>query len=531
MKPGRLTAIIKGAIASIGAMALYAISLGCFTALMLLVISMEEGGENLPSSAIRLTQSIILLSQGTGFVIGSVDLTITPLLLTLLLILLIAQCVRKAGGDLISWAVGLVIWVAINLMCAGGVPELIGGSPLAIIGKTASVWTVGFLIGALPGSGVIAAVRVAVRERVNRRFYDSVLLALLLTGTMIAVALVAGLVVVIVWIARDWQGMATLFDMDGMENGSRILTTVASCAWLPNLMIWAVSWLLGAGFHIGELGSFTLWVGQAAGLPPLPVFGLMPEGVADDRVRLGLQCIVPAIYAVIALLAMLLPGPLKVRPAAFGDKDGVKSLIVTMLCHLGAFVGSTVVTLALYAGGFALSNGGLGTQRLAHVGVDVLPSLQVTARALGFGLFAAWLAVTVVLAAIYGIHWIVEYRAGRRPSSPADGTKVKSETKDSGKTRVMSLRSKEPDSRPKPRSAAGSTGRGKDSDLPAGPAGPDKPSSDAPDGERRPRTVRGVEGKGGRVPRSVRVVRSAGEPVKPEQPSKEENNDNNQPSD
>ncbi|PST47279.1 hypothetical protein CPA40_00110 [Bifidobacterium callitrichos] len=484
LKSRYLAIVIKGAVASLGAMALYAISLGCFIALMLLVISMEEGGENLPTSAVPLTQAVILLSQGVGFSLGTVRVGITPLLLTILLVALIAQCARKAGGNIINWAVGLGVWIVLDLMCANGTSIELEDPPLTIIAKAAAIWTVGYLLGALPGSRIMSDARTAFRERVGARAYDAVALALLLVTVMFIVACVAGLVVVIVWITRDWQGMALLFDMDGMENGSRILTTIASCAWLPNLMVWAFSWLLGAGFHIGDLGVFTMWAGQSAGLPPLPVFGLMPEGVDDDRIRLILQCVIPAIYAVLALLAMLLPGPMKVRPVAFGDADGLKRLIITMLCHAGVLVAVAATTIGLSAAGFALSNGPLGHQRLAHVGVDVVPSTAAVARALGFGLTSAWLVITVVLAAVYGIHWIVEHHTDHSPR-----TEHAERTSDGDPGRVQPVRAAD---------------------------------------ERR--AVRVAEGKAGKTPKAGRVVRSA-QNVKREQPSKEEHDDNNQSSD
>lgn len=552
LKQARLTAMLKGAVASIGAMALYAISLGCFIALMLLVISMEEGGENLPSSAVALTQAVVLLSQGTGFVLGSVNLTIMPLLLTILLIALIAQCARKAGGGVLSWVAGLAVWVVLNLMCANGTTLELNDPLPAIIGKTALVWTIGFLIGALPGSAVVEGVRTALNERVDRRVRDAGLLIVLTVLVMFAVATAAGLVVVITWIVRDWQGMALLFDMDGMENGSRILTTIASCAWLPNLMVWGFSWLLGAGFHIGELGVFTLWAGQSAGLPPLPVFGLMPEGVADDRIRIVLQCVVPVLYAIIALLAMLLPGPLKVRPVSFDDVDGIKHLVSTMLTHLGVLAVAALATLGLWAGCFALSDGALGTQRLAHVGVDLVPSLEAVGRSLAFGLAVAWLAVAVVLAAVYGIHWIVGHRSDRSPDSghtdqtPDDGKGEKPATggKDSGRAESAGSGTTAESGKPGILERIEGTVRNGGSTQTREEREPrsvrSMRSDDRPAKEHR--TARVVEGKAGSAPKAGRVARSARsgsgrQPAQPmkreqsEQPSKEEHDDNNQSSD
>ena len=90
----RIQAWLRGPIIAIGSMALYAIALGCFLALMLLVISMEEGGENLSSSTLDMTRIVVLLSQGIGFETDSLSLSIMPLLLT---VLLMAWSGRSAG--------------------------------------------------------------------------------------------------------------------------------------------------------------------------------------------------------------------------------------------------------------------------------------------------------------------------------------------------------------------------------------------------------------------------------------------------
>ena len=91
----RIQAWLRGPIIAIGSMALYAIALGCFLALMLLVISMEEGGENLSSSTLDMTRIVVLLSQGIGFETDSLSLSIMPLLLTVLLIGLVWSFSRK----------------------------------------------------------------------------------------------------------------------------------------------------------------------------------------------------------------------------------------------------------------------------------------------------------------------------------------------------------------------------------------------------------------------------------------------------
>ena len=99
---------LKGLAVAAASMIIYAVALGCYMALMLLVISMEEGGDNLSAFSVPLTEALVLLSQGIGFKTDVIMLTIVPLLLTVLLIALIAQLARRFGTSLRGFAAGLV---------------------------------------------------------------------------------------------------------------------------------------------------------------------------------------------------------------------------------------------------------------------------------------------------------------------------------------------------------------------------------------------------------------------------------------
>ena len=57
---------LKGLAVAAVSMIIYAVALGCYMALMLLVISMEEGGDNLSAFSVPLTEALVLLSQVSG---------------------------------------------------------------------------------------------------------------------------------------------------------------------------------------------------------------------------------------------------------------------------------------------------------------------------------------------------------------------------------------------------------------------------------------------------------------------------------
>lgn len=83
---GVVKGLCKGAAVSAVTVVIALTGVGFYLALMLLVIAMEEGGENLTVHALPFAQTTLLLAQGIGFDWGSFRLTITPLLLTLLII-------------------------------------------------------------------------------------------------------------------------------------------------------------------------------------------------------------------------------------------------------------------------------------------------------------------------------------------------------------------------------------------------------------------------------------------------------------
>lgn len=542
-------------------MALYAVSLGCFIALMLLVVSMEEGGESLPSSTMSLTEAVILLSQGVGFSVDKLPVTIMPLLLTALLVLLVRQCARRAEVSALGWLSGGLTWVALNLVFSGGTAVSLHDAPLTIAGKSALVWTAGVLLASLRGSTAVAALRRAVRARVPFAVRSTAALAFAVAAVVLAAVLATGFVASVVWIVRGWNGMVTLFELDGMETGSRIMTGLASLAWLPNLMLWAVSWMCGAGFAVGELGTFTMWLGQSSELPALPAFAVLPEAIADDRVRLALLCLIPVLCAVVALLAMLLPSPMRVRTvrpdfsassktdASSGKSDGASSddgaadpsktskpsketdgrptvvgTVWLMLRHVFAFACALGLSCACLAALFALSCGALGRHRLAHVGVDVASSLRAFARGAGLGLSCAWLAVVVSLAAVYGIHWLLGRRRGdgTRPaksvksaSQPsAESESAPQESADEAKGRAKAARSvastaSEPEDRPVRTASSARSVRSARSTR-ATPAADSTETQTSAEPARRPRTVRSATTK-----------------PEPTSPSQEETDDNN----
>ena len=158
---------LKGLAVAAASMIIYAVALGCYMALMLLVISMEEGGDNLSAFSVPLTEALVLLSQGIGFKTDAITLTIVPLLLTVLLIALIAQLARRFGTSLRGFAAGLVFWEAVNIFFARSINIEIVDSMTMIAIKTALVFILGYAVAAIPNASWTQACTEWIRSHVS----------------------------------------------------------------------------------------------------------------------------------------------------------------------------------------------------------------------------------------------------------------------------------------------------------------------------------------------------------------------------
>src|SRR5690606_30762586 len=132
-----------------------------------------------------------------------------------------------------------------------------------------------------------------------------------------------------------------------------IAVTVGQLAFLPNLVIFAASWLVGPGFAIGAGSSVSPIATQLGPLPAVPFFGALPSGdLAFGFV--GLLVPVLAGFLVAAIL----------RPRLVESLDVDRPLL--WLIGTGAAAG--VVAGLLLGGLAAVASGAAGPGRLGEVG-------------------------------------------------------------------------------------------------------------------------------------------------------------------
>lgn len=327
-----------------------------------------------------------------------VSLRLTPLLLTLGCVLLVRYAVRQVLADDPSSpgtvAIGGVggAWRALRatelLVFAGGY-VLFG----LVLGALAALGpAVVPLPDLLPGLLLVAGTGVGLallRERRRREHpvidtalgwlgeHTPVLIrrSLIPAGEALAGLLVAGLLVVVALVVVRMDRVSALGS--ALDTGwvGLVVLAGAQLLLLPNLVLWALGWLTGAGLSVGTVRID--WAGTTTGdLPLVPVLGVLPEpGPLPETTW---------VVGVVPVLAGVWIGVRAVRGAARLASWWTKAAVALSACGW--------VALAVLVLGW-LSTGGLTPGLLDRVGV--MP-LRMSGALLAELLVGALLVVTVL---------------------------------------------------------------------------------------------------------------------------------------
>ena len=206
-----------------------------------------------------------------------------------------------------------------------------------------------------------------------------------------SVALMASLAMSAALLAIDlfihWNLVVAVYEgLDAGAMGGGILTIV-QLGFLPNLVVFALAWISGAGFALG-VGSLAGPLGTAVGpLPSVPVFAALPAGSLDFGF---VALVVPALAGALAGWWFLREGEnhfdewlsIKIRARWF--------TAATSTLVLGAVIGSVAGLLA--AGLAWLARGSAGIGRLTEIGPDPLRTALFVAAEVGIGVVIGYAA-------------------------------------------------------------------------------------------------------------------------------------------
>jgi hypothetical protein len=300
-------------------------------------------------------------------------------LLTLLLAVRAGRRIAEAGHPVVGAVSAVVVFAAASLGAAltavhpAARPSLVQAALLPGL-----VFAVGVVVG------LLRAGRGSERDRLSR-WLDELPVALRAGG---GAALRAGAGAVALTLAVSAMLVALLFvlhfaDLIGIyealhtEVVGGVALTAGQLSLLPNLVVWAASWLVGPGFAIG-IGSHVSPVGTALGpIPAVPVLGALPTGDSAFGFAGVLVPVVAAFFVGVA-----------VRPALTRILSWVSPLTVFGVAAGSGLVGGLVLGFLA-----AASGGAAGPGRLAEVGPDALVVGLVAALEIavgtGIGLAAA----------------------------------------------------------------------------------------------------------------------------------------------
>lgn len=222
-------------------------------------------------------------------------LSLVPLGLTLLPFLL----AWRAGRRLARASYSDQLWQA--LLGALGIYAVVGGSvaylsatPEATVPLAAGALIplvsggLGLVIGAYREAGewsrLIGVDRAAWLAKTSQssRWAGSYAWACLRSGFLaLAVSLGLSALLLAVTLGLRWAEMAAVYQrLDaGIVGGSAL--TLAQLGFLPNLVVWTLSWASGAGFALGSGSTISPLTTSAGPLPAIPVLGAVPPGTLE----------------------------------------------------------------------------------------------------------------------------------------------------------------------------------------------------------------------------------------------------------
>jgi len=313
-----------------------------------------------------------LMGHGGVVTAGDAVLTITPLGITALaLFAAYASARRSAQPTGSAWGAGVGGYVA----AVGAVLLLVGrAGPLGVgPGAVARTLLGATLVGALGlGWGVLRPGRAGELARPVRALVPEPVRAAVRGGALAAAALVVvGAAVSTGWVVAGRATAGDVIEGLGLDTFSGVVMAFAQLAFAPNLVLWAVAWVAGPGFAVGQGTVFAPTEVVSGPLPALPMLGALPT----DPVAQG-----PWVPLAVVAAGALAGWWLHRRLAATTPwRPGAVAL------GAGVVAGLAVAALSVLAGGSA------GPGRMAEVGAAPLHVGAVVA-----GLVAAGALVVAV---------------------------------------------------------------------------------------------------------------------------------------
>lgn len=304
--------------------------------------------------ATRTAGGVWLLGHGVPVTVGDAAVTIVPLGVAALAVFCTYVCAKRATAPVASGVLAGTVLYAVTTTAVAAAGGLRGGALLTAAVGGAVVGGVGLGVGVLaqPDAPRVAEVVEATFGWVPPVARLGVRAGALATALLLG----AAAVVTTLWVLA---GRATAGDvLAGLAPGwiGGVVLGVAQLALLPNLVLWALAWLAGPGFAVGEGTSFTVRGVVDGPLPAFPLLGALPGPSWSGGASLAAPALVVLCGVVAGGFAWRRLEPTLVRWSDVAWVAGATAVTA----------GAVVALLQRWAGG------AVGVGRLAEIGAQPL---------------------------------------------------------------------------------------------------------------------------------------------------------------
>ncbi|WP_205601530.1 DUF6350 family protein [Cellulomonas iranensis] len=319
--------------------------------------------------AVVVAANLWLLAHGVPATLGGAVVSIVPLGLTALAVFTCYASARRSGQATRGAALAGVTAYTLLAVLVAVVTGADGGGVLRALLGGVLVGGVGLGAGLLrrPEAPPWARLVAPVRDRLPGGVAVGLRAGLLATAGLVLLASV----VCVVWVVAGHAAVAQVVAGLSLDAVGGVVLAVGELAFLPNLVVWALAWVVGPGFAVGTGTSFAPAEVVAGPLPAVPLLGALPD--AGGGPLLAAPALVVAVGLLAGLAVRRWSTPTRPRDVALA------------LAVLAVTVGSLVALLV------AAASGAAGPGRMAHVGAHV--GLVALLAAAGTGVAAACTSV------------------------------------------------------------------------------------------------------------------------------------------
>ncbi len=317
---------------------------------------------------------------GAGEIVGiafdSFAVSFLPLGLTLVMALMIIRIGHRLSAASSLWPA----WLggALTFGAASYGLSLVIANPAVTLGEWDPLFRPALFFGGLlfissvsgkrfelvsGANRVEAKERIWVRERVSNflsklhwTISTSAIPALRIGTSVIVFLLMISSVLLMFALMLGWVEVLRLYQALSLSFLGGLMLTLGQLAILPNLIVYGMAWITGAGFSIGA-GSFVSPLASQLGpLPALPVFAALPTAGIDRGIVFAM---IPVVAAMIATL-LARKSTEKMR-WEFASSFSAAAVLASF---------SALVSAALALALAFLASGSLGPGRFAEVGIN-----------------------------------------------------------------------------------------------------------------------------------------------------------------